>query len=437
MVIYFILSFFILISDQALPDKKIISQFRGPGRNGHYPEKNLLKKWPEKGPHMVWSYEGLGSGHGSVSISDDKIFVLGMTGTKGNLYTLDINGKILRKQEYGEEWHETYGGSRSTPTVAGDLLYFESGHGVIYCFNTKTGKQVWALDILKKFNAQNITWGMAESLLIDGDRLFCTPGGPVNNIAALNRFTGETIWTSEGNHQPAAYCSPLIFRHNKSTLLVTMTAASIVCVDAITGKFYWQVPQFQSNKIHANSPVYSNGYIYCVSQTGRVNSGMTALRLSDDGKSVHQEWRNQEISNLMGGFIIKDGYIYIARYQRKAWNCVDIRDGKIVYTTPGFGDGVIITADGLFYCYNEQGEMALVDATPSLFNVISRFKVPLGTNEHWSHPVIHKGRLYVRHGNSLMVYNVSSEPTNSRSRSHTDTDTEAGNKHTEAGNKNL
>jgi outer membrane protein assembly factor BamB len=30
----------------------------------------------------------------------------------------------------------------------------------------------------------------------------------------------------------------------------------------------------------------------------------------------------------------------------------------------------------------------------------------LGTDQHWAHPVIHDGRLYILHGNILMVYNI-------------------------------
>jgi outer membrane protein assembly factor BamB len=237
------------------------SQWRGPQRNGIYPEKGLLKVWPEKGPEMLWSYEGLGAGHGSVGFSKDKFFVLGMPDTTGVLYAFDYTGKLLWKKNYGVEWHENYTGTRSTPAIVGDLVYFESGQGVVYCYNGNTGVKIWSVDLLSKFDARNITWGMAESLLIEGDRLFCTPGGKKNNIVALNRFTGETIWTSSGNGQPAAYCSPIYVRHNKTALIVTMTAESIIGVDALTGQCYWQVPQFQVNKIHANTPVYAGGKI--------------------------------------------------------------------------------------------------------------------------------------------------------------------------------
>jgi len=383
-----------------------ISQWRGPDRNGIYDETGLLEKWPENGPDMLWSFEGLGAGHGNAGLGKDKIYILGMPDTIGVLYTFDYSGKLIRKLEYGLEWYENYTGVRSTPTITGDLVYFESGQGTIYCYNGNTGKKVWSVDLFKKFDAENITWGMAESLLIDGDRLFCTPGGKVNNIVALNRYTGATIWTSPGNQQPAAYCSPILVKHNEASLIVTMTAESIVGVDSETGEFYWQVPQFQGNKIHANTPVYSEGIIYCSSDNARTNCGLVALKLSDDGKSVTTEWRNENFKNLMGGIIVKDGFIYGSLYQKRSWCCLDASSGQIIYTATIFSDGNIIMADGLFYCYSERGEIGLVSANPSSFKVISKFQVPLGSDQHWSHPVINNGRLYVRHGTALMVYNI-------------------------------
>lgn len=382
------------------------SQWRGPNRNGIYSEKGLLRSWPENGPALLWSFEGLGSGHGNVGIGKDKLFILGMPDTVGVLYAFKFNGELLWKKEYGLEWYENYTGPRSTPTIVGELVYFESGQGIVYCYNGKTGDKIWSVDLLKKFDAKNITWGMAESILIEGDLLYCTPGGKENNIVALDRFTGKTIWTSPGNRQPSAYCSPIFVRHNMTSLIVTITAESIIGVDAITGQFYWQVPQFQGNKIHANSPVYYDGKIYCSSDNAKTNSGLVALKLSVDGRSVTTEWRNESFKNLIGGIIVYDGYIYGSRYMKKVWCCIDTSNGQILYNSDKLSDGNIIMADDLFYCYSELGEMALVSADNSSFNVISRFPVPLGTDQHWSHPVIFQGRLYIRHGNALMAYNI-------------------------------
>jgi len=249
---------------------------------------------------------------------------------------------------------------------------------------------------------------MAESLLVDGNRIICTPGGKRHNVVALDRFTGATIWMSEGNREPAAYCSPLLVNHHDTKLIVTMTSESIIGVDAETGESYWRVEQRQGNFIHANTPLYHDGKILCSSSSDKSDlDGTVLLALSDDGKAVEIVWRNTDITNLMGGFILKDGFIYGSKYRSSEWYCLDWKTGAVQYTSKPFRNGVIIYADGLFYCYSEGGDLALVDANPKEFKVINSFKIPLGTNQHWAHPVIDDGKLYLRHGDALMVYDIS------------------------------
>jgi outer membrane protein assembly factor BamB len=385
-----------------------ISQWRGPNRDGIYPVTNLLKQWPVNGPEMIWSYEGLGEGHGNVGIGKDQLYICGMPDTIGVLFSFNKEGKLLWKKEYGLEWYRNYTGSRSTPTVVDELVYFESGQGVVYCYDGNTGDQIWSVDLLRKFDAQNIEWGMAESLLIDGDIVFCTPGGKKNNIVALNRFNGETVWISPGNGKPSAYCSPILVNHNGTRLIITNTAGSVIGVDAETGEFYWSIEMRQQYQIHANTPVYHKGRILCSTAEDKSDlDGSAQIQLSMDGKKAEVAWRNVSVKNLMNGYILKNGFVYGSPFNRSEWYCVNWKTGDIKYISKAFKSGAVIYADGLFYCYSHTGEMGLVDANPNEFKVISSFRVPLGTKQHWAHPVINNGRLYVRHGNALMVYDIS------------------------------
>lgn len=404
-----LLLFIILITLCAACQRKTeVSDWRGPNRQGIYYETDLLQSWPENGPELLWSFEGLGAGHSSPGIGGDRIFINGMPDTIGVLYSFDLNGTLLWKKKYGEEWHINYTGSRSTPVVVDGLVYLISGMGEVFCFNAENGDVVWSVDLLMKFEGVNIQWGIAESVLIDGNHLICSPGGKEHNVVALNRHTGETIWSSKGFEEQSAYCSPVIVEHNKTRLVVTMTETSVLGIDAETGELYWRVKQLQSNKIHANTPVYENGVIYCPSTSSREGySGLLALKLSDDGKNVEQLFRNENYKNLMGGIVILDGTIYGSAYRTKNWYSINAQTGEEKLISSDFGGGVIVFAEGLFYCYSEEGKVALVKMTPDSFEIISKFNVPLGTDQHWAHPIIHNKRMYIRHGDALMVYNIS------------------------------
>lgn len=383
------------------------SEWRGPNRQGIYYETGLLKSWSENGPELLWSFEGLGAGHSNVGIGHNRIFVNGMPDTLGVLYSFDLEGNLLWEKVYGTEWHVNYTGTRSTPVVKDEMVYLESGMGVVYCMDAFSGDIIWQEDLLEKFDAENIRWGMTETLLIDGDNIICTPGGEEHNVVALNRFTGETVWTSPGFGEPAAYCSPVLVEHNTARLVVTMTATSVIGIDADTGEKYWRVEQMQGNKIHANSPVFADGVIYCSSSSAPQSSGIVALELSEDGKSVEQKWRNESFRNLMGGIVLKNGVIYGSVYRKDKWSAVNAATGEEKVLTEDFGDGVIVFSDGLFYLYSEEGEVALVNLDSNSFEFEGRFEVPLGTDQHWAHPVIHNKMLYIRHGNALMVYDIA------------------------------
>ena len=408
-----LLSFLFFCSFYLISAGQEVAQWLGPNRNSNYPDKNLLRQWPEGGPEMLWKFEGLGAGMGSPVVAGNKVFVTGIPDTiagMGKLVVLDLKGKLLWTKDYGTDFTAIFAGARSTPTVVGDLVYLESGNGVVYCLNADSGKQVWSVDFFKDFQADSVQFGFSESLLVDGDRLYCTPGGKTNNLVALNRFTGEKIWASTGSGEQATYTSPTVFNHNGNRIIVNLTASSIIGINADNGELLWHFFQFQDNKIHANTPVYDNGRVLLSSTSRKDSSGLVMLQLSPNGRQAKVLWRNKEIINLIGGYILKDSCIFMSTYMGPKWYCIEQNTGKIKYISKELGGGIVISADGLFYCYTERnGEMALVEATPEKFNVISRFKVPFGTAEHWAHPVISQGKLFIRHGESLMVYNISTE----------------------------
>lgn len=397
------LIFLLVALNSSILFSKIDSQWRGPNRNGNYPETNLLKTWPTDGPKQLLVISGLGTGFSSPAVTENKILITGMLDKTGYLFAYDLQGKLLWKSPYGSEWSGNYPGSRSTPTVVGQQVYCMSGMGQLSCFDVNNGKQIWSIDILKTFNAPNIEWGITESLLIDGENIICTPGGPDGNVVALNRMTGKTVWKSKGYGEKSAYCSPILVEHGKTRLIVTMTATSIIGVDADNGTFYWRHPHRTDYDIHANSPIYNNGYIYYVSGYG---SGGALLQLSSDGKSIKEIWRNKELDSQIGAAVLVNGYIYGSGHNTRKWQCLDFKTGKIIYTSDKRGKGNIISADGMLYCYEESGQVLLLKADPTAYSQVSSFKVTLGTDQHWAHLVIKNGRLYVRHGDALMVYDI-------------------------------
>ena len=131
------------------------------------------------------------------------------------------------------------------------------------------------------------------------------------------------------------------------------------------------------------------------------------MKLSEDALSVEQKWRNESFHNLMGGIVVIDNVIYGAAYRKNEWSAIDASTGEHTIVSEDFGGGVIIYADGLFYLYSVEGEVALVNMDRNSFEIKGRFEVPFGTDQHWAHPVIKNKRMYIRHGDALMVYDIA------------------------------
>ncbi|MEI7663693.1 MAG: PQQ-binding-like beta-propeller repeat protein, partial [Bacteroidota bacterium] len=329
-----------------------IAQWRGPGRDGVYPATGLQKSWPENGPALLWHFDGLGEGHASAAVAGNRIYTAGTLQGIGYIFCFDLDGKQLWKVPYGEEWTESWPGVRSTPLVYNGKIYLLSGLGKLLCRRADNGEFVWSVDVLKDYQGPNIKWGVTENLLIDGNKLFCTVGGTENNVIALDPLTGRLIWKSSGKGEASAYCSPIIVKLAARDLLVTQTANSILGIDAASGKLLWSHDQPNKWSVQANAPLCHDGFIYCMSGYGQ---GGVMLKLSDDGSSVKEIWRNTNMDNRMGGFVLVNGKLFGSDDSGKAWYCLDWKTGVPMYSEKITGKGNIIFADGLMYLYGENG----------------------------------------------------------------------------------
>jgi len=244
---------------------------------------------------------------------------------------------------------------------------------------------------------------VTENLLYDGNILYCSPGGRDVNIIAVDRMTGKLIWKSRGGDEKSAYGSPVIINHAGKKILVNMMEKTVQAYDALTGEFLWKHDHINQYSVHPNSPYYQDGYLYCTSGYGK---GGMMLKLSADGRSVTKVWENRLLDPKIGGFVVLNGRIYGGGDNNRKLFCIDWKTGKEIYSVSQMAPCNIISNDGLLYIYSEKGTVSLVEPGPTSFRIISTFKVPLGTGPHWAHLVISGKKLYVRHGSSLMVYDI-------------------------------
>ena len=393
-----------------------ISSFRPDNRTGVSAETGLLKSWPAGGPELLWTNLELSKGNSSVSFGQNTIYITGTIGADDILYALDMNGKMLWKAPMGRSWTQSFPESRATPTVEGNMVYTCSGYGDLACFDGTSGKMIWSYKGSELNKGTYGSWGIAESLLIDGDKVYFSPGGPETNTIALKKSTGEVIWKSPSLGDKPGYVSPIIVNYGGRKMIINVSLGHVFGVDASNGDILWQVSHGQSSDpnmrrgdlIKCTTPLFKDGMVYV---TGGYDTGGMMIKIADDAKSASVVWTDMVLDDHHGGVVQIDGYIYGSNWLNNSdgnWCCIEWKTGKKMWEEHWNCKGSIIAADGMLYIWDEKnGNMGLLRVNPEKFDLVSSFKVSQGSSgPYWAHPVIHNGILYIRHTNALMAYKI-------------------------------
>jgi outer membrane protein assembly factor BamB len=409
MKFYFIIFLFIVFS---LNLRAQVVQWRGPNRDGIFHETGLLKQWPENGPAKILEVEKIGKGWSSPIYAGEMIYTTGMIDTLDYLSAIDMKGNIKWQVSYGRSWNQSYPDTRSTPVVDDDRIYVQSGTGRVACINKDSGKEIWAKEVDKDFNGVYHIWGNSETPLIFDNMVICSPGGNETSIVALDKMTGNTIWESKSVGGPRAYLSATIYNYKNFRYVLAATGTHLLALTPETGDIVWSYKYYDAEKwdqdglIWTNTPTYKDDDIFI---SMGYDYPAVMLKMSADGKSVSEKFSNIILDNHFGGLILSDGYVYGANWtdnNRGKWVCMDWNTGEIKYETDWDTKGSLVMADGLLYAYNERGNVGLIEPNPDSFKVVSQFKLKGGAGPHWAHPFIADGKLFLRHGEVLFVYDI-------------------------------
>ncbi len=389
-----------------------ISEWRPENRTGVSAETGLLKSWPENGPELLWENLELTKGNSSPSFGNDKIYITGTEDGNDILYVLDMNGKMLWQKAMGRAWDKSFPESRATPTVEGDRVYTCSGIGDLACFDANSGEMIWSYEASTENKGTYGNWGIAESLLIDGDQLYFSPGGPETNTLALNKNTGEIIWKTESLDDKPGYVSPILVEYAGKKMLINVSLDHVYAVDVSNGKILWKVGHYNSREgrdnIFCTTPLFKDGKVFV---TAGYDIGAYQIQIADDGNSAKVLWTDDVLDVHHGGVVLIDGYIYGSNWLNNAtgnWCCINWESGEKMWEETWNCKGSIIAAENMLYIYDEKrGNVGLLHANHEKFDLVSSFTIEQGDNgPFWAHPVIHNGILYIRHTNALMAYDI-------------------------------
>jgi outer membrane protein assembly factor BamB len=392
------------------------AQWRGPERNGLSTEKGLLKQWPAEGPKLAWQADKLGDGYSTPAVVGDRIYLLGNRGLEDE-YVLclnGVNGEKIWETRIGNvgnpDQRPPYPGARSTPTVDGDALYALGSDGDLARLDAKTGEIAWHKNLRTDFGGKPGVWAYSESPLIDGDIVIATPGGDEATIVGLNKATGDLVWKTAIPEMEAAYASAVKADLAGRTQYVQFLSKGLVGIDAANGELLWRYDHTaQGSMANIPTPVVKGDYIY--SASGKGGGGLVKI-VADDGKFTAEEvYFEPQLPRAIGGSVLVGDHLYGT--SSDSLMCVEFLTGEVVWRDRSIGAAGVCYADGMLYLHGENGDVALVEATPDEYREAGNFTPPnapdRGKSKAWAYPVVADGKLYIFDWGTLWCFGVKSE----------------------------
>lgn len=394
-----------------------IAQWRGPNRDGKFPDTGLLKSWPEKGPELILTLDSLGAGYSSAQFYKNNIYITGKFDDEDYVSAYTLDGKKQWRTKYDSAWFRSYSDSRCTPTIKDDKIYLIGGSGRLVCIDAGKGNIIWERDIQTEYEGEWARFGTGEAPLLVDDLVIATVGGNKTTMVAFHASDGTPVWQTKSIGGERSYGSPKLYERNGVRLILGFTSKNVFGVQPENGHVMWNHPYFPDNErvksrgayltntplVHENEVYYTCGY----------DVPAIKLAIAEDGQSVETMWVDTILDVHHHGVVYVNGYIYGTNWynnRRGDVICLDWKTGKVKFKHDFGGKSSVIYADGMLYFYQERsGEIALVNPSSEKFDLVSSFKINHGTGPHWAHPAIYDKKLFIRHGETLMVYDIKKE----------------------------
>jgi outer membrane protein assembly factor BamB len=378
-------------------------QWRGPHRNGICEEEGLLGEWPDDGPTQEWAVSGIGRGYASPIVVGDTIYIPGDEDEKLLISAISLQGKLRWQTNNGAVWTRSHPGARAACCYDDGKLYHMNAHGRLACLDAAGGAELWAVNMLDRFEAKNITWGISESVLVDGDLVFVTPAGAKALMAALDKSTGETVWAADPlTGEQASYSSPVLLDVGEKRLLVNSGSHHAFAVDARSGEVVWRIRHLDPDRTITTTPILtSNGVVF--TNASRNFGGVFSV---GSGVQIGERLWSADLKISHGGAVcVGDSIVGMSgRGIVNGWVRIDSATGE-ARALNDHPAGSLIYADNRFYCLTERGTMTLQKLDRDGFTEMGSFQLAEG-KDVWAHPVIGKGRLLLRYHDTLFCYRI-------------------------------
>lgn len=370
--------------------------FRGARRDGHYSAAPIRVDWATLSP--MWK-QPVGGGYASFSSANGRAFTIEQRGAEEVVAAYDVlSGRELWTHAWKRSFGGSRGGPRATPTWHDGIVYALGATGELRALADADGRQLWRTDILEDAGAGNLEWGMAASPLVVDDTVVVLPGGANGkSVLAYDRRTGRQAWSALSD--AVSYSSPMLADIAGVRQIVVFTASRVVGLTPDGGDLLWEFPWPYGQ--NPSQPLILGDRVFVSTSSG---GGAVMIQLAREGDRVtaRELWRTNRMKNNFTSSVHHDGFIY--GLDESILACLDAATGELKWKGGRYGYGQVMLANGHLIVITEQGELALVRATPESHQEAVRFAAIEG--QTYNHPAIVDGILLIRNMNEMAAFDV-------------------------------
>ena len=387
--------------------------FRGPHRDGIIRGVRINTDWSASPPTEIWR-KPIGPGWSSFAVSGDLLYTQEQRGEEEfvSCYKMSTGEPVWRHGDPVRFYESNAGaGPRGTPTIAGDRVYTMGATGIVNALDAQTGAKIWSRNAATDTGREIPDWGFAGSpLSVDDVVIFAVAG----QLIAYEAATGHQRWI--GQSGGAGYSSPHLATIEGVSQILLMRGSRTISVAPADGTLLWDHAAGPPSTSIVQPSLMPEGDVLIAAGDSMGGTGMRRLAPTHgpDGWKVEERWHSRGLKPYFNDSVVHKGYAY--GFDGSILSSIDLADGARKWKGGRYGAGqMLLLADqDLLLIVSEDGELALVSATPDKFTELAR--VPALNGKTWNHPVFVRDMLLVRNGEEMVAFRLSlvAPPTESR-----------------------
>ncbi len=371
--------------------------FRGPRRDGVVRGVKIKTDWSTSPPVQVWR-RPVGPGWSSFAVNDDLMYTQEQRGENEVVACYKAsNGQPVWSHNDKVRFFESNAGAgpRSTPTLSNNRVYAFGATGILNVLDARNGSVVWSRNVAAETNTKVPIWGFSSSPLVTGDMVIVAAAG---QLVAYETATGNRRWL--GPAAGGSYSSPQLATINGVAQVLLTSEGRLTSVAVADGKQLWQ-HEWAANTI-VQPALIADGNVLLTSQEAGIRR--LALAQNSGAWSIQERWTSNGLKPYFNDFVVHKGHVF--GFDGRILSCVDLNDGGRKWKGGRYGNGqlVLLPDQDLLLVLSEEGELALVQATPDQFTELAKFTAIQGKT--WNHPVLVGDLLLVRNAEEMAAFRL-------------------------------